>query len=121
MVAVVLLLLASICAIAVFRYIAAKTRLAEKSIDEAIAKRLYASPLMSELRDLRELNGVMRNLLMDLVEAEDIKPQSPSSRVSANERKRLYSIREERRREIYAETLVLLRHANVARDKTAVE
>lgn len=120
MIVVVLFALASICAIAIVRYFAVKTRLAEKSIDEAIARRLEASPLTSELRDLRELNGVMRNLLIDLVEAEDIKPQSPSSRVSPNERKRLYSMREERRREIYAEAIVLLRHANVARDKTTV-
>ncbi|MDM9649067.1 hypothetical protein, partial [Rhizobium sp. S163] len=62
----------------------------------------------------------MRNLLIDLVEAEDIKPQGPSSRVSPSERKRLYSMSEERRREIYAETLVLLRHTNVSRDRTAV-
>jgi len=120
MIVVLLTAVASICAIAIARYFAVKTRLAEKSIDEAIAKRLAASSVMSELRDLRELNRVMRNLLIDLVEAEDIKPQGPSSRVSPNERKRLYSMREERRREIYAETLVLLRHTNASRDRTAV-
>ncbi len=112
---------ASICAIVIIRYYAVKTRLTEKSIDEAIARRLHASPVMMEVRGLRELNGVMRNLLIDLIEAEDIKPQNSGGQIAPHERKRLFSIREARRREIYAEAIVLLRQTNVLHDKTRVE
>lgn len=111
---------ASISAIFLIRYYAVKTRLTEKSIDIAIARRLHASPVMTEVRDLRELNGVMRNLLIDLIEAEDIKPQSSGGRAPPHELKRLFSIREARRREIHAEALVLLRQTIVSRDKTRV-
>jgi hypothetical protein len=76
---------------------------------------------MAEVRDLRELNGVMRNLLVDIVEAEDMKPQSAIGEISQQERKRLVSIRETRRREIYAEALVVLRQADVSAPGTTVE
>ncbi len=121
MLAVIVSVCASICAIVCIRFYALKTRLTEKSIDEAIARRLQASPLMAEVRDLRELNGVMRNLLVDIVEAEDMKPQSAIGEISQQERKRLISIRETRRREIYAEALVVLRQADVSAPGTRVE
>ena len=121
MLAVIVSVCASICAIVYIRYYALKTRLTEKSIDEAIARRLQASPLMAEVRDLRELNAVMRNLLIDIVEAEDMKPQSAIGEISQQERKRLVSIRETRRREIYAEALVVLRQADVSAPGTTVE
>ncbi len=121
MLAVIVSVCASMCAIVCIRYYALKTRLTEKSIDEAIARRLHASPLMAEVRDLRELNGVMRNLLVDIVEAEDMKPQSAIGEISQQERKRLISIRETRRREIYAEALVVLRQADVSAPGTSVE
>ena len=35
------------------RYLLAKTRLTEKSIDAAIARRLHTSPVLSEMRELR--------------------------------------------------------------------
>ncbi|MDM9628538.1 hypothetical protein QTL95_21810 [Rhizobium sp. S152] len=112
----------AICALVVLRYFALKTRLTEKSIDEAINRRLLASPVMAELCDLREVNGVMRNLLIDFVESEDIKPAtSEPAKLPPDERKRLISMREERRREIYAEALVLLRQTNVPRAKVAVD
>jgi len=111
----------SICAIIVARYYAVRTRLSEQSIDGAIARRLRASPVMAEVRDLREINGVMRNLLIDFVESEDIRPCTANERVSPQDRKRLFQIREDRRREIYAEALVLLRHTRISRDKTSVD
>jgi hypothetical protein len=75
---------------------------------------------VAEVRDLRELNSVMRNLLIDFVESEDIRPQSSDAKLSPQERKRLYSMREERRREIYAEALVLLRRTNESAAKSPV-
>jgi hypothetical protein len=116
----VLVAVFSICAIVVTRYYAVKTRLTEKSIDEAIARRLRASPVMEEVRDLRELNGVMRNLLVDFLESEDIRPSTANEHVSPQDRKRLFQMREDRRREIYAEALILLRHTRTSRDKTSV-
>ncbi len=111
----------SLCAIVFARYFAAKTRLTEKAIDQAIARRLHTIPLAAEVRDLRELNGVMRNLLIDFVESEDIKPQSSGVTLAPDERKRLHLMREERRREIYAEALMLLRQTDVLQDKSTVE
>lgn len=121
MLAVIVSVCASMCAIVCIRYYALKTRLTEKSIDEAIARRLQASPLTAEVRDLRELNGVMRNSLVDIVEAEEMEPQSAIGEISQQERKRLISIRELRRREIYAEALVVLRQADVSAPGTSVE
>jgi hypothetical protein len=99
----------SVVAVAAIRLLVVKTRLAEKSIDAAIARRLRTSPVTAELRDLRELNGVMRNLLADLVENEDIRPPSTDDALPRQDRKRLLAMREARRREIFAEALVLLR------------
>ncbi len=121
MLVAVIVAVALICAVVFIRYYAVKTRLKEKSIDEAIARRLQASPVMLEVRDMRELNGVMRNLLIDFVEAEDIKPLNSDGHVSPQERKRLFSIREARRREIYAEAVVLLRQTKMSRDKATIE
>ncbi|MBB3543205.1 MULTISPECIES: hypothetical protein [unclassified Rhizobium] len=95
------------CAVFIGRYFAARTRLVEKKIDDAVARSLLKSPLMVELRDLREFNGVMRNLLIDLVENEDPRQQSVA-RLTATDRKRLSSDREQRRREIYGEAVFIL-------------
>ncbi len=81
MFAAIIVALAVLCAIFFIRYYAAKTRLTEKSIDMAIARRLLASPVIMEVSELRELNSVMRNLLIDFVEAEDVKPRSAGSQL----------------------------------------
>jgi hypothetical protein len=99
----------SAVAVAAIRMLVIKTKLTEKSIDAAIARRLRTSPAAEELRDLRELNGVMRNLLTDLVENEDIRPPLTGGDLPREDRKRLLGMREARRREIFAEALVLLR------------
>lgn len=95
------------CAVFIGRYFAARTRLVEKKIDDAVARSLLKSPIMIELRDLKELNGVMRNLLMDLVENEGPGQQS-AARLTATDKKRLSSAREQRRREIYGEAVSIL-------------
>ena len=96
------------------RYLLAKTRLTEKSIDAAIARR---SPVLSEMRELRELNGVMRNILADLVENEELAVRKPDDHRSPATRTRLVAMREARRREIYGEAILLLRQT--ARTRTA--
>jgi len=95
------------CAVFIGRYFAARTRLVEKKIDDAVARSLLKSPIMIELRDLKELNGVMRNLLMDLVENEGPGQQS-AARLTATDKKRLSGAREQRRREIYGEAVFIL-------------
>lgn len=80
------------------RYLLAKTRLTEKSIDAAIARRLHTSPVLSEMRELRELNGVMRNILADLVENEELAVRRPDDHRSPATRTRLVAMREARRR-----------------------
>ncbi|WP_413708813.1 hypothetical protein [Rhizobium sp. Rhizsp82] len=99
------------------RYLLAKTRLTEKSIDAAIARRLHTSPVLSEMRELRELNGVMRNILADLVENEELAVRRPDDHRSPATRTRLVAMREARRREIYGEAILLLRQT--ARTRTA--
>jgi len=91
------------------RYLLVKTRLTEKAIDAAIARTLRTSPVMTELRDLRELNGVMRNILTDLVENEELAVRNPDEHSSPTTRKRWVAMREARRREIYGEAILLLR------------
>ena len=104
---VILALCVVACAVVIGRYFAARARFVEEAIDDAVARSLLKSSTMVELRDLRELNGVMRNLLIDLVENED--PALPSvDRLSATEKKRLLSAREQRRLEIYSEAVFVL-------------
>ncbi len=52
------------------RFFTAKARLVEKTIEETIERKLSKSPIHAELLRLREENGVMRNLLIDMVENE---------------------------------------------------
>ena len=99
------------------RYLLAKTRLTEKSIDAAIARRLHTSPVLSEMRELRELNGVMRNILADLVENEELAVRRPDDHRSPATRTLWVQMRDPRRREIYGEAILLLRQT--ARTRTA--
>jgi hypothetical protein len=102
------------------RWLMAKVRLTERSIDEVIARRLRSSPAMAEMRDLRELNGVMRNLLTDMVENEGLASSRTDGELAPAERKRLLASRDARRREIYAEASVLLRHTRPVHASTKI-
>ncbi|MBY3417061.1 hypothetical protein HFN87_27770 [Rhizobium laguerreae] len=88
------------------RFLSAKTRLVEKSIDETIARRLSVSPITTELAALKEENGVMRNLLIDMVENEtslsQTTPMSKADKARAENSRRL------RRREIFGEAIFTL-------------
>ncbi|TBF40554.1 hypothetical protein [Rhizobium leguminosarum] len=101
----------AICAVfltfAIGRYLSAKTRLVEKTIDETISRKLSASPIKTELSRLKEENGVMRNLLTDMVENEASLAQA--SYMSEADKARAIEARTTRRREIFGEALLVLR------------
>lgn len=89
--------------------LAAQKRLVEQQIHEIVARKLVASrdALAVEVLDLREENGVMRNLLLDIAENEatanvvnDL-PEQILTRISSN--------RIARRRELLAEVDAVLR------------
>lgn len=94
---------------------AAKRRLVDHEIEAVIAKKLSTrrDALTQEVLDLREANGVMRNLLMDIAENEatanivnDL-PEPVTTRIA--------STRVARRRELLAETEAVLK-ASYAKD-----
>lgn len=89
------------------RYLSAKTRLVQKTIDETIARKLSVSPIKIELARLKEENGVMRNLLTDMVENETSLAQA--SYMSEADKARAIDSRTSRRREIFGEALLALR------------
>ncbi|KQS91247.1 hypothetical protein ASG42_11160 [Rhizobium sp. Leaf391] len=93
------------------RFFAAKTRLVEKDIEDAIARKLSTSSLNVELLRLKEENGVMRNLLIDMVENEasvaQAAPQTP------DQKNRAMNARTQRRREIFGEAVFALQAGNV--------
>src|SRR5688572_4618683 len=88
------------------RFIAAKTRLVEQDIEKTIARKMSKSPLNVELLRLKEENGVLRNLLIDMVENEasvaKAAPQTP------DEKNRVMNARMHRRREIFGEAIFAL-------------
>jgi hypothetical protein len=90
-------------------YLLLKMRQVDSAIERAISRKLADSPPMKELRQLREENRVMRNLLMDMVENEasiaGMNMETPDA-----ERARLMAIRGQRRREIFGETLFVLQN-----------
>lgn len=101
------------CAVALtfaaINLMAAKKRLVEQQIDQVIARKLAAQrdEMTVEILDLREANGVMRNLLMDIAENEatakvvnDL-PEDVMTRIATN--------RAARRRELLAEVDAVLR------------
>ncbi|MGO7452057.1 hypothetical protein ACCS81_08645 [Rhizobium ruizarguesonis] len=88
------------------RYLSAKTRLVEKTIDETIARKLSVSPIKIELARLKEENGVMRNLLTDMVENET--SLSQTTHMSTADKARAENSRRLRRREIFGEAIFTL-------------
>jgi hypothetical protein len=93
--------------------LAAKKRLVEQQINEIVARKLASSreALTVELLDLREANGVMRNLLIDIAENEatatvvnDV-PEGVLTRITEN--------RLVRRRELLAEVDAVLRSSDM--------
>ncbi|MBB3962506.1 hypothetical protein [Rhizobium metallidurans] len=111
MTSIIIVLCIALCAFSVMRYLAARTRLAEKKIDEAIARKLRASPILTEMQEIREMNAVMRNLLIDMVENEA--SASPLD-IRADDKERAYKLRHQRRREIFGEAVFLLQHTEGA-------
>lgn len=98
-----------ICTFFVARFFAAKTRYMENDIDATIARKLSTSPVSVEMRRLTEENGVLRNLLIDMVENEASVPRQTSK--TANEVDLAMKARTERRREIFGEAVFTLQQA----------
>jgi hypothetical protein len=96
-----------VCTFFVVRYFAAKTRCIEKAIDKTIAHKLSISGPGAELSRLSEENGVMRNLLIDMVENEASVPTANSNPLSV-EQARAINARTRRRREIFGEAIFVL-------------
>ena len=98
-----------ICTFFVARFLAAKTRLVERDTDATIARKLKTSPINVELERLTEENGVLRNLLIDIVENEASVPrQTPDT---TNEVNLAMKARMQRRREIFGEAVFNLQKA----------
>jgi hypothetical protein len=93
------------------RYFAVKTRLVEKTINETIARKLLTSKHSAELHRLREENGIMRNLLMDMVENE-ASVAAVNQNISSAEKQRIVGAIGQRRREIFAEAMYTLQHSD---------
>ncbi len=101
------------CTYFVGRFYAAKTRLVEKAIEETIERKLSTSPISTELYRLREENGVMRNLLIDMVENEA--SLADATTMSEVERTRAANARTLRRREVFGEAILVLQQTNRGR------
>lgn len=98
------------------RYLAARTRLVEKTIQETIARKLSVSPINIELARLKEENGVMRNLLIDMVENET--SISQTTQMSTADKARAEKSRRLRRREIFGEAIFTLQHTQNTQSTT---
>lgn len=109
-------LCAMVCAFFIARFFAAKTRFVNKDIDAAIARRLSSSSMSVELSRLREQNGVMRNLLIDMLENEG--SVAPSGKTTLEEQERSMKARIQRRREIFGETVFVLQQEGNGRRTT---
>jgi len=94
----------------------AKYSLSEKAINRAIIRRFKTAPVAAEMRNLREVNSVMRNLLTDLVENEEFGSKRLGGELLPQDQRRFITMREARRREIYAEAKVLLRQTHPTSD-----
>jgi hypothetical protein len=94
--------------------LAAKKRLVEQQITEIVERKLASSrdALTVEVLDLREANGVMRNLLMDIAENEAT--ATVVSDVPAETLTRITENRLVRRRELLAEVDAVLRSCTMA-------
>jgi hypothetical protein len=104
-----------VCTFFVARFFAVKTRLVEKTIEETIARKLAAASPKVEIVRLKEENGVMKNLLRDMVENE---ASSPGAMVkpTVEERDRIARIKALRRREIFGEAIYVLQQSEKAED-----
>ncbi|MGZ9719524.1 hypothetical protein [Rhizobium miluonense] len=111
----ILTLCAVVCTFFITRFFAVKTRLAEKAVDDMIGLKLKASPLIGELERLKEENGVMRNLLIDMIENEASVPPANVA-VTEAERARAIIVARQRRREIFGEAIYVIRQAKESRN-----
>lgn len=102
-----------VCTFFVARFLAAKTRLVKKGIDATIARKLSTSPVSAEMRRLTEENGVLRNLLIDMVENEASVPQQTLE--TTNEVELALEARTRRRREIFGEAVFTLQQSGKSR------
>lgn len=114
MIVLVLAACAVVLTFAAVGLLAAKKRLVEQQIEEIVARKLASGreALTVEVLDLREANGVMRNLLIDIAENEataqvvnDV-PDDVLTRITEN--------RLVRRRELLAEVDAVLRSCTAA-------
>ncbi|WP_195909663.1 hypothetical protein [Rhizobium tubonense] len=104
---------AVVCTFFVARYFAAKTRLVEKTIEDTIARKLSSSGPSGALNRLKEENGVMRNLLIDMIENEASVPTAGSNTPS-EEQARAINARIGRRREIFGEAIFVLQQTETS-------
>ena len=113
-----LVLVLAACAVvftfAAVALLAAKKRLVEHEIDEIVARKLASGreALTVELLDMREANGVMRNLLIDIAENEAT--AKAVNDVPAEVLTRITENRLARRRELLAEVDAVLRSSSRA-------
>ena len=113
-----LVLVLAACAVvftfAAVALLAAKKRLVEHEIDEIVARKLASGreALTVELLDMREANGVMRNLLIDIAENEAT--AKAVNDVPAEVLTRITENRLARRRELLAEVDAVLRSSSMA-------
>ena len=105
-------LCAVVCTFFIGRFFAAKTRLVEENIDAVITRKLSKSPVNLELLHLREQNGVLCNLLIDMLENES--SVGPTLTRSRAEQDRAMKGRIQRRREIFGEAVFVLQQAGNA-------
>lgn len=99
----------------VARYLASKTRLVEKAIDDAISRKLASSRVKNDLTRLNEENAMMRNLLIDLVENEG----SVAIAMAPDDAARAFNLRTQRRREIFGEAVFLLQQTANPRSQSS--
>ena len=111
---VVLAACAVVLTFAVVGLLAAKKRLVEQQINEIVERKLASSreALTVEVLDLREANGVMRNLLIDIAENEAT--AKAVNDVPADVLTRITETRLARRRELLAEVDAVLRSCTLA-------
>lgn len=94
--------------------LAAQKRLVDQQIDELVSRKLASGreAMAVEILDLKEANGVMRNLLIDIAENEA--PAGARAELPAEVTTRLVADRDIRRRELLAEVDAVLRSWRMA-------
>ncbi|MBY3195075.1 MULTISPECIES: hypothetical protein [Rhizobium] len=103
----------AVCAIVatffIARHFAAKTRVVDDNLKKIIGDKIAHSDYARELIRLREDNGVMRNLIIDMVE-NNTNPRILAT-ASTEEKSRLQTDRLKRHRELLAEAVFILQHS----------